>query len=110
MFFENLLSAGIDVFSGGFGSVNINWIGTIIRGIITFAGDIGFGIILFTLALKIITLGPDIWSRVSMKKNSLKMEMMKDDLEKLQKQYANNQHLYQQKMMALTNIVKRHQT
>ena len=36
-----------------------------------------------------------------MKKNSLKMEMMREDLEKLQKQYANNQQLYQQKMMAL---------
>ncbi|HBF86928.1 MAG TPA: hypothetical protein DDW54_04530 [Clostridiales bacterium] len=101
MIFENLLAAGIDVFPGGFGSVSINWIGKIIRGIITFAGDIGFGIILFTLILKLITLGPDIWSRVSMKKNSLKMELMKDDLEKLQKQYANNQQLYQQKMMAL---------
>ena len=36
-----------------------------------------------------------------MKKNALKMEMMRDDLEKLQKQYANNKQLYQQKMMAL---------
>ena len=36
-----------------------------------------------------------------MRKNSLKMEAMRPELEKLQKQYANNKDLYNQKMMAL---------
>ena len=36
-----------------------------------------------------------------MRKNSLLMEQMRPDLEKLQKQYANNKELYNQKMMAL---------
>ena len=36
-----------------------------------------------------------------MRKNSLKMEEMRPELEKLQKQYANDKQLYNQKMMAL---------
>lgn len=82
-------------------TVKHEWICNIIAAIIKFAGDVGLGIILFTVILKLITLAPDIWSRVSMKKNSLKMEAMKEDLEKLQKQYAKNKDLYNQKMMAL---------
>lgn len=100
MDFINLL-AGISVYGDGFGSIQLNWIGRVIQWIISLVGDVGFGIILFTAVLKLITLAPDIWSRVSMKKNSLKMELMKEDLEKLQKQYANDPKLYQQKMMAL---------
>lgn len=83
------------------GSSSYDWLSKIIAGIIGFVGDVGVGIILFTLILKLITLPLDIYSRASMKKNSLKMEMMKDDLEKLKKQYKNNEQLYQQKMMSL---------
>ncbi|MBE5742327.1 MAG: YidC/Oxa1 family membrane protein insertase [Clostridiales bacterium] len=88
---------------GNFGGVTVKheWIVNIIKWIIDFAGDVGLGIILFTLILKLITLPLDIYSRASMKKNELKMKLMKDDLEKLQKQYRNNSQLYQQKMMAL---------
>ncbi|MBR1867819.1 MAG: YidC/Oxa1 family membrane protein insertase [Clostridia bacterium] len=100
----NLLSTvSINSFGNGFGeaALSYEWICRIIEWIVKFAGDVGLGIILFTVALKLITLPLDIFSRASMKKNSLKMEMMKGDLEKLQKQYANNQALYQQKMTAL---------
>ncbi len=76
-------------------------ISKIITWLIGLISDVGIGIILFTVALKLITLPLDIYSRASMKKNSLKMEAMQDDLKKLQKQYANNKELYQQKMMAL---------
>ena len=82
-------------------SVKYKWICDIIEGLIGFVGDVGLGIIVFTLILKLITLPLDIFSRASTKKNSLKMEMMKDDLEKLKKQYKNNEQLYQQKMMSL---------
>ena len=58
-------------------------------------------IVLFTLGLKVITLPFDYASRRSMRKNSLLMEEMRPELEKLQKQYADNKQLYQQKMMAL---------
>ena len=104
MFFENVLSlVTVTTFGNGFGeaSLSYEWIYRFISWLVTFAGDLGLGIILFTLALKLVTLPLDIISRASMKKNSLKMELMKDDLEKLQKQYANNKELYQQKMMAL---------
>ena len=59
------------------------------------------GVILFTLLLKLITLPFDYISRASMRKNSVKMEEMRPELEKLQKQYADNKDLYNQKMMAL---------
>ena len=58
-------------------------------------------IVLFTVGLKVITLPFDYASRRSMRKNSLLMEEMRPELEKLQKQYADNKQLYQQKMMAL---------
>lgn len=64
-------------------------------------GYIAIGILLFTLVLKIIPLPLDIYSRVANKKNALRMERMRPELEKLQKQYANNKELYQRKMMAL---------
>jgi len=59
------------------------------------------GIILFTVLLKVVTLPFDFFSKASMRKNSLKMEEMRPELEKLQKQYADNKTLYNQKMMAL---------
>ena len=64
-------------------------------------GSIAMGIVLFTVILKLLTLPFDFMSRFSMRKNSLLMEQMRPDLEKLQKQYANNKELYNQKMMAL---------
>lgn len=97
-----LASIGLPSF-GNLGEVALKheWIVNIIKWIIGLVGDVGLGIIIFTVLLKLITLPLDIYSRAAMKSNSLKMELMKEDLEKLQKQYANNQQLYQQKMMAL---------
>lgn len=105
MFLTNLLTAVTSIVPsiGEIANISVRyeWICKIIAAIIGFAKDVGLGIILFTIILKLITLTPDVWSRVSMKKNALKMEAMKEDLEKLQKQYAKNKDLYQQKMMAL---------
>lgn len=105
MFLTNLLTAVTSIVPsvGEIANISVRyeWICNVIAAIIGFAKDVGLGIILFTVILKLITLAPDIWSRVSMKKNALKMEAMKEDLEKLQKQYAKNKDLYQQKMMAL---------
>ena len=105
MFLTNLLTAVTSIVPsiGEIANISVRyeWICKIIAAIIGFAKDVGLGIILFTVILKLITLAPDVWSRVSMKKNALKMEAMKEDLEKLQKQYAKNKDLYQQKMMAL---------
>lgn len=73
----------------------------VIKWIIQIGSSIVVGIILFTLILKAITLPFDAISRIQMRKNSLIMESMRPELEKLQKQYANDKVLYNQKMMAL---------
>ncbi len=78
-----------------------NFFANVIKWLCNVSSSIVVGIVLFTLILKLITLPFDFFSRASMRKNSLKMEEMRPDLEKLQKQYANDKALYNQKMMAL---------
>lgn len=78
-----------------------DWIVGIVKAIVELCAILPIGIILFTLILKLITLPFDFASRASMRKNSLIMEEMRPELEKLQKQYANDKNLYNQKMMAL---------
>ena len=81
--------------------IKLNWIGQLIRILIEGIGIVGLGIIVFTLILKTIVLPLDIYSRVSGKKQSLIMEKMRPQMEKLQKQYANDKNLYSQKVMEL---------
>ena len=69
--------------------------------LVSITSSVALGVVLFTLFLKLVTLPFDFMSRFSMRKNSIKMEQMRPELEKLQKQYANNKQLYNQKMMAL---------
>ena len=69
--------------------------------LVTLTSSVAAGVVLFTLFLKLITLPFDFISRFSMRKNSIKMEAMRPELEKLQQQYAGNKELYNQKMMAL---------
>ena len=64
-------------------------------------GNIGIAVIVFTIVIKMALLPLDYWSRAGMKKNQLKLEKMRPQLEKLQKQYANDKMLYNQKMQAL---------
>ena len=78
-----------------------NFLIEIIKWLIQISSSIAVGVILFTVLLKLITLPFDFMSRFSMRKNSLKMEQMRPELEKLQKQYANDKQLYNQKMMNL---------
>lgn len=73
----------------------------IIYWLVNICSSVALGVILFTVILKLITLPFDYISRASMRKNSIKMEEMRPELEKLQKQYADNKDLYNQKMMAL---------
>ena len=81
--------------------IGLNWLGKIVRAIIEGIGIVGVGIIVFTLVLKAITLPFDIYQRVKMRKQNLIMKNMQPELEKLQKQYANDKNMYQQKMMEL---------
>ncbi len=78
-----------------------NFLVDVILWLVTITGSVAVGIVLFTVLLKVITLPFDFISKISMRKNSLLMEEMRPDLEKLQKQYADNKELYNQKMMAL---------
>lgn len=78
-----------------------NFLVDIIVWLIGISSSIALGVVLFTLILKLITFPFDFFSRMSMRKNSLKMEEMRPELEKLQKQYAHDKNLYNQKMMAL---------
>ena len=79
----------------------LDWLGEVIRWLIEGVGVIGVGIIIFTLILKTIVLPLDIYSRIKSKKQALVMEKMRPQMEKLQKQYANEKQLYQQKVPEL---------
>ena len=81
--------------------ITLNFIGQFISILIGSVGIVGVGIIVFTVILRAITLPLDIYSKIVSRKQSLKMEEMRPQLEKLQKQYADNQQLYNQKMMEL---------
>ena len=77
------------------------WLVGLIAWLVKICSSVAVGVILFTVLLKIVTLPFDYASRASMRRNSLKMEEMRPELEKLQEQYADNKELYNQKMMAL---------
>ena len=81
--------------------IGLDWLGQFARVIIEGVGIIGLGIIVFTIFLKAITLPFDIYQRVKMRKQTLIMREMQPELEKLQKQYANDKTTYNQKMMEL---------
>lgn len=78
-----------------------SWIVDIIYWIVSVCGNVAIGVIVFTIVLKLLTFPFDYFSRASMRKNSVKMEEMRPELEKLQRQYADNKEMYNRKMMAL---------
>ena len=81
--------------------ISLNWIGKLINSLIGGIGIVGIGIIVFSLILKVIVLPFDVYQRVSMRKQNIKMKENKEKLEKLQKQYANDKKMYSQKMMEM---------
>jgi membrane protein insertase Oxa1/YidC/SpoIIIJ len=87
-------------------AIDLNWLAVLIKGIIesihiTSLIDTGLGIICFTLILKTIVLPLDIYSRYQSKKQALVMKKMRPQMEKLQKQYANDKAMYSQKVNEL---------
>lgn len=80
------------------GEIPLDLLGKFISILIGAVGITGLGIILYCLLLKVVTLPLDVWQRASMRKQNLKMESMRDQLEKLKVQYANNPELYQRKI------------
>lgn len=98
--FSLLADYQLSILPSGF-SIGMGWLGQLIRGLIEGIGITGVGIIVFTLILRAITLPFDIYQRVKMRKQTLIMKNMAPDLEKLQKQYANDKDMYNRKMLEL---------
>ncbi|MDE6001462.1 MAG: YidC/Oxa1 family membrane protein insertase, partial [Clostridia bacterium] len=99
---SNLLSQSTDFISVAvdkIGMSNLNWIGKIVQWLIEGVGIVALGVIVFTVLLKTIVLPLDVYSRVKTKKQSLMMKKMRPQMEKLQKQYANDKQMYSQKVM-----------
>ena len=65
-------------------SPTIGGIGYLVKAIVGITSSIALGVVLFTIILKLVTLPFDFMSRRSMRKNSLLMEKMRPELEKLQ--------------------------
>ena len=55
-------------------------------------GAFGVTVILFTLILKLITSPLDVWQKLLARSNSRKMEIMKPELDKINKLYANDRN------------------
>lgn len=64
-------------------------------------GAFSVTVIMFTLFLKVVVSPLDIWQKISTRKNAKKMELMKPELEKVQKQCGSNKELLMQKQRAL---------
>lgn len=76
-------------------------LGPLLNWLVNNIGNIGWAVVVFTIIIKSVLLPLDYWQRAGMKKNNLKLEKMRPQLEKLKKQYAGDQVLYNQKMQAL---------
>ncbi len=101
MGFMNLLAeTGMPIYTE-LHSVSLNWIGKIILWLTTVCGSVGVGIILFSLLLKLITMPFDVFQRINMRKQNIKMKENQERMEKLQKQYANDKEKYNQKVMEM---------
>lgn len=102
MQFLSLLGAMADVIVLPTGyQIGLDWLGHFARIIIEGVGITGLGIVVFNLVLKAITLPFDIYQRVMSRKQNLIMKQMQPELEKLQKQYANDSKAYSEKMLEL---------
>ena len=86
----SLLNATVIPHFGQTFDVQMNWLGNLIKILISAVGVVGVGIILFSLILKFVVLPLDIYQRITMRKQNQKMEANKERMEKLQKQYAND--------------------
>ncbi|MBE7067915.1 MAG: membrane protein insertase YidC [Clostridiales bacterium] len=100
MEFFNVLATSITVYGDVF-DVHLNFIGKLIKILVSGVGSVGVGIILFSLILKLITLPFDVYQRIAMRKQNIKLKENQEKMEKLQKQYANNKELYNQKVMEM---------
>lgn len=97
---NSLLNAAEIFIYGTTYNIHLDWIGKIISWIIGI-GSVGVGVILFSIILRVIVLPFDVYQRIIMRKQNLKMKENQAKMEKLQKQYANNKDMYNQKVMEM---------
>ena len=71
----------------------------IIFGLEGFIKDYGWTIILLTVLIKLVMLPFDFFNRYVTKKNSAKMAIVQPEIEKINKRYAGNKDLINQKTM-----------
>lgn len=64
-------------------------------------GNFGWTVVVFTLLLRIILMPFDIWQKVGMRNQKAKMDALRPQLERLQKQYANRPDILRQKQYEL---------
>ncbi|MBQ9728107.1 MAG: YidC/Oxa1 family membrane protein insertase [Clostridia bacterium] len=96
----NVLATRIELYETTF-NISLNWIGNLIRLLISGVSVVGVGIILFSLILKLVVLPFDIYQRIAMRKQNIKMKENQEKMAKLQKQYANDKAMYNQKLMEM---------
>lgn len=65
-------------------------------------GNFGVTVIVFTLIFKFALMPLDLWQKFSMRKQSKKMEALRPQMEKLEKQYANKPEILKQKQAELS--------
>ncbi len=64
-------------------------------------GNFGWTVVVFTLLLRLLLMPFDIWQKISMRKQKAKMDILRPQMEKLQKQYANRPDILRQKQYEL---------
>lgn len=64
-------------------------------------GNFGWTVVVFAIVLRIVLLPLDIWQKISMRKQKDKMDQLRPQLEKIQKQYANRPDILRQKQYEL---------
>ena len=98
----NVLASDVAIsFLGGTYDISLNWVGKLVKILISSGVGVGLGVIFFSLILKVIVLPFDVFQRIAMRKQNTKMKENKDKMEKLQKQYANDKKMYNQKLMEI---------
>ena len=64
-------------------------------------GNFGWTVVVFSIMLRLLLLPLDLWQKVLMRKQKAKMDAIRPQLEKIQKQYANRPDLLRQKQYEL---------
>lgn len=85
-----------------------NWIGKLLLALYNAIGDFGWTVVVFAVILRVILSPLDIWQKISSRKQAKKMERIRPQLEKLQRQYANDPQMLRQKQSELQKKEKIH--